>query len=330
MDQNNSTEATSSRSQSGTPARTTKTQTSALNAWKRHHARCLKDGLWHLVRRPLSAWATIFAIAIVLALPGFLMTLAAQIKHIGGAWASEQGQVNVYLKTGTDEAHVKDFTQWLHSQPNVRSTHVIPPEQGLKDLARRLNIDNLDSDFPNPLPTVVVLKLENPTDQASLALREEIRNNPLVENLSESGVWVKRLQTISQFFDQLSWWLLLLFGFTVVSVIGNTLRLELQKRREELALIALIGGTRRYMIRPLLYDGAIMGFLGGLVASGLIYTLLTMLTAPINQFAAEYGTQITVITPMMLTALLGAIGLSLGWLSAQLIGQNFLRHAVLA
>lgn len=330
MDQSNSTEATSSRSQSGTPARTAKTQTSSINAWKRHHARCLKDGLWHLVRRPLSAWATIFAIAIVLALPGFLMTLATQIKHIGGAWASEQGQVNVYLKTGTDEAHVKDFTQWLQSQPNVRSSHVIPPEQGLKDLARRLNIDSLDSDIPNPLPTVVVLKLENPTDQASLALREEIRNNPLVENLSESGVWVKRLQTISQFFDQLSWWLLLLFGFTVVSVIGNTLRLELQKRREELALIALIGGTRRYMIRPLLYDGAIMGLLGGLVASGLIYTLLTVLTAPINQFAAEYGTQITVITPMMLTALLGSIGLSLGWISAQLIGQNFLRHAVSA
>ncbi|WP_298217382.1 ABC transporter permease [Halothiobacillus sp.] len=327
MDQNHSTSA---KIPSGTPTRTARTKTSALNAWKRHHARCLKDGLWHLVRRPLSAWATIFAIAIVLALPGFLMTLAAQIKHIGGAWAAEQGQVNVYLKTGTDETHVKDFTQWLQSQPNVRSTHVIPPEQGLKDLARRLNIDSLDSDIPNPLPTVVVLKLKNPTDQASLALREEIRNNPLVENLSESGVWVKRLQTISQFFDELSWWLMFLFGFTVVSVIGNTLRLELQKRREELALIALIGGTRRYMIRPLLYDGAIMGLLGGLVASGLIYTLLTMLTAPINQFAAEYGTQITVITPMMLTALLGLIGLSLGWLSAQLIGRNFLRHAVSA
>lgn len=327
MDQNHSASA---KIPSGTPSRTARTKTSALNAWKRHHARCLKDGLWHLVRRPLSAWATIFAIAIVLALPGFLMTLAAQIKHIGGAWAAEQGQMNVYLKTGTDETHVNGFTQWLQSQPDVRSTHVIPPEQGLKDLARRLNIDSLDSDTPNPLPTVVVLKLKHPTDQASLALREEIRTNPLVENLSESGAWVKRLQTISQFFDQLSWWLMFLFGFTVVSVIGNTLRLELQKRREELALIALIGGTRRYMIRPLLYDGAIMGLLGGLVASGLIYTLLTMLTAPINQFAAEYGTQITLITPMMLTALLGLIGLSLGWLSAQLIGQNFLRHAVLA
>ena len=334
MDQNHAAEAAAPRAQTGntgsTQGRTKTTQTSALRAWRRHHIRCLKDGLWHLIRRPLSAWATIFAIAIVLALPGFLMTLAAQIKHIGGAWASEQGQVNVYLKTGTDEAHVKDFTQWLHSQPNVLDSQVIPPEQGLKDLARRLNIDNLDSDFPNPLPTVVVLKLKNPTDQASLALLEEIRNNPSVENLSESGAWVKRLQTISQFFDQLSWWLLLLFGFTVISVIGNTLRLELQKRREELALIALIGGTRRYMIRPLLYDGALMGLLGGVVASGLIYALLTVLTAPINQFAAEYGTQITVITPMVLTGLLGSIGLLLGWLSAQLIGQSFLRHAVLA
>lgn len=319
-----------SSANAGSAAGTTKTQTSALNAWKRHHLRCLKDGLWHLVRRPISAWATIFAIAIVLALPGFLMTLAAQIKHIGGAWASEQGQINVYLKKGTDEAHIKEFTQWLHSQPNVRNTHVIPPEEGLKELARRLKIENLDNDSPNPLPTVILLKLNNPSGQDSLSLREEIRNNPLVENLSQTGAWVKRLQTISRFFDQLSWWLLLLFGFTVIFVIGNTLRLELQKKRDELALIALIGGTRRYMIRPLLYDGAIMGLFGGLIASGLIYALISLITAPINQFAADYGTQITVITPLTLTALLGIIGLGLGWLSAQLIGQNFLRHAVLA
>lgn len=328
MDQNHPA-ATGGR-QHGVPIRTARTQASAINAWRRHHLRCLTDGLWQLARRPLSTWATIFAIAIVLALPGFLMTLGAQIKHIGGAWASEQGQVNVYLKTGTDEAHTKDFIHWLNTQPSVRSSHVIPPEQGLKDLAQRLKIDDLGDDFPNPLPTVVVLELSNPTDQTSLALLEEIRNNPLVENLSESGVWVKRLQTISRFFDQLSWWLLLLFGFTVIFVIGNTLRLELQKRREELALIALIGGTRRYMIRPLLYDGAIMGLLGGLVASGLIYLLLTALTAPINQFAAQYGAQIAIATPLKLTALLGAIGLALGWLGAQLIGRHFLRHAVLA
>lgn len=331
MDQPNTTLP---RDHGVTPAKTVKTKTSSLNAWKQHHVRCLLDGLRHLVHRPLSAWSTILAIAIVLALPGFLMTLAAQIKHIGGAWASEQGQMNVYLKTDANESGIKELIQWLHKQPSVRDSHIIPPEVGLKELAHRLKIDNLDKGlgqgFANPLPTVIVLTLNNPTDQASMALREELSTNPIVDNLSEPGSWVKRLQVISQFFDQLSWWLLLLFGFTVISVIGNTLRLELQKRREELALIALIGGTRRYMIRPLLYDGAIMGLLGGLVASALIYALLSILTAPINQFAEEYGTQITVIPPMMLTLLFGFIGLSLGWISAQLIGRNFLRRAVLA
>ncbi|MHB1230776.1 MAG: cell division protein FtsX [Halothiobacillus sp.] len=301
---------------------------SSLSAWQAHHYRCFKDALWRLLRKPMSAWATIFAIAVVLALPGFIMTLAGQIKHIGGVWASEQGQTNIYLHANAPAADIQNFKKWLDAQAPVRSSQEITPEDGLRELAQRLQISHLETLEPNPLPTVIVIHLHDATSQSTLALRQQIHNNPLVANLSEGGEWIKRLQEVSQFFDQLSWWILALFGLTVIFVVGNTLRLELQERREELALIGLIGGTRRYMLRPLLYDGAITGLLGGIVASLLVYALITVLTAPINQFAAGYGTRIIVIPPLLLSLLFGLIGLGLGWLSAQLIGQNFLRKTV--
>ncbi|MBN2855562.1 MAG: ABC transporter permease [Halothiobacillaceae bacterium] len=298
-----------------------------LCAWQAHHGRCFKDALWRLVRKPVSAWATIVAIAVVLALPGFIMTLAGQIKHIGGAWASEQGQINIYLHTQATPNEIQAFKTWLNAQAQVKSSQEITPQAGLKELAQQLQIQQITTLDPNPLPTVFLIHLHDPSGQATLALRQALSNNPLVANLSEGGAWIKRLQEISQFFDQISWWTLGLFGLTVIFVVGNTLRLELQERREELALIGLIGGTRRYMLRPLLYDGAITGLLGGIVASVLVFALITALAAPINQFAAGYGTRITVFPPLLLSLLFGGIGLALGWLSAQIIGQNFLRKS---
>ena len=310
------------------PNKTTQANQGFLSAWQAHHARCFKDALWRLVRKPISAWATIFAIAVVLALPGSIMTLANQIKHIGGVWASEQGQINIFLHNAATPSDIHSFKMWLNSQTQIKSSQEITPQAGLCELAERLQIQQINTLESNPLPTVFLVHLANPTSQEAITLRQTLSRNPLVANLSEGGEWIKRLQEVSHFFDELSWWLLGLFGLTVIFVVGNTLRLELQERRDELALIGLIGGTRRYMLRPLLYDGAVMGLLGGLIASVLVYGLITALTAPINQFAADYGTQITVLPPLLLSLLFCMIGLTLGWLSAQIIGQNFLRKSV--
>ncbi|MDA3876500.1 MAG: ABC transporter permease [Halothiobacillus sp.] len=300
----------------------------ALSAWAHHHRRCFKDALWRLLKRPISAWATIVTIAIVLALPGFIMTLATQIKQIGGMWASENGQMNVYLIPSAQTDQIQSFQTWLNHQSVVRDSRLITPQEGLHELAKRLNIDSLTDIQPNPLPSVIVVHLDRLTGDTVESLQHQIRTNPLVDNISEGGEWIKRLQEISLFFDRLSWWLLGLFGLTVIFVIGNTLRLELQERREELSLMALIGGTSRYMLRPLLYDGAITGLLGGMLASVIIYGLLTALAAPINNLATNYGAHITVITPLLMTALLGIIGLILGWFSAQIIGRNFIKKSV--
>lgn len=300
----------------------------ALSAWAKHHQRCFKDALWRLLKRPISAWATIVTIAIVLALPGFIMTLATQIKEIGGMWASENGQMNVYLVPSAHGEQIQSFQAWLKEQAIVRDTRLITPEAGLHELAKRLNIDSLDDIQPNPLPSVLVVHVRQLTGEAVESLKRQIRANPAVDSISEGGAWIQRLQEISHFFDQLSWWLLGLFGITVIFVIGNTLRLELQERREELSLMALIGGTSRYMLRPLLYDGAITGLLGGVLASGIIYGLLSALATPINNLATNYGAHISVIAPLLMTLLLGSTGLILGWFSAQIIGRNFIKKSV--
>lgn len=293
----------------------------ALAAWRQHHGQCLAQALRRPLRRPLSAWSTIIVIAIVLALPGLAMTLASQITRIGGLWVSDNAQFNVYLKADAKAKQISRFSDWLGRQPQVESHREISPSEGLKSLTERLHLKDLDMLGDNPLPTVFVVRLSSPATQTMLTFRQQLQANPAVDSVSEGGDWIKRLQQISEIVQTAGWTLLLMLGITVVFVIGNTLRLEMQERQAELQLIALIGGTRRYMLRPLLYDGLVMGAVGGLLAGLVVYLVMGVLSPPLNHFAASYGATINTNPPPTIMWLLGLAGAVLGWLSAQITGR---------
>lgn len=294
----------------------------ALASWRQHHAACLSQALRRPLRRPLSAWSTILVIAIVLALPGLAMTFAKQITRVGGLWISDNAQFNVYLKDASTADQIKSFGQWLQKQPQVASQHEITPDEGLKALTERLHLQSVDDlAAQNPLPTVFVVHLADPSTQTMLDFRQQLLQQDAVGSVSEGGDWIRRLQQISNIVKTSGWTLLLMLGITVVFVMGNTLRLEMQERRAELRLIALIGGTRRYMLRPLLYDGLVMGLVGGLVASIVVYLVMGVLSDPLNQFASSYGAALSTTPPADIIWVLGLTGALLGWFSAQLIGR---------
>jgi cell division transport system permease protein len=81
----------------------------------------------------------------------------------------------------------------------------------------------------------------------------------------------------------------ILLGVAVLFIVGNTIRLELQSRHEEIAVTKLMGATDGFVRRPFLYAGFWYGFAGG-VAGWLIVTfVLLLLSGPVDRLAELYG-----------------------------------------
>ncbi|MGM0516129.1 MAG: cell division protein FtsX [Pseudomonadota bacterium] len=295
-----------------------------LATWRRHHGQCLRGAMSRMIRRPLGAWATILVLGIVLSLPALVMTLGHQVERIGELWMADAARMDVYLEPGIGAEERDELIEWLERQPTVDTLQLISPEAGMQTLALRLQIDGLDSMESSPLPWVAELTLRDTRLDTRLTLAEGLHQQPAVADFSAGGEWIERLEQIRGFFDELGWWLLLLLGLTVIFVVGNTLRLELLERRREIALIALIGGTQRYMLRPLLYDGTLTGLLGGAVAAGLVSAALAVISEPVQRFAASYGAAVEPATDPALVGLLLLAGTFLGWLSAQVTGRFYI------
>jgi cell division transport system permease protein len=112
----------------------------------------------------------------------------------------------------------------------------------------------------------------------------------------------------------------------VLLIIGNTIRLAVLNRRDEIEITKLIGGTNAFIRRPFLYTGTLQGLLGALLAWLLVGLGLLLLADPINNLAGLYGSRFEAENLGILAtlALIGAGGL-LGWLGSRLAVGRHLR-----
>jgi cell division transport system permease protein len=80
-------------------------------------------------------------------------------------------------------------------------------------------------------------------------------------------------------------------GLAVLLIIGNTIRLEIQNRHDEIAITKLIGATNAFIRRPFLYMGFWFGLLGGMTAWLLVSLSLWLLSGPISSLTGLYQSE---------------------------------------
>jgi len=78
--------------------------------------------------------------------------------------------------------------------------------------------------------------------------------------------WLERLYALLDIARELVSLIGVLLFVSVVLIIGNTIRLNILSKREEILVMKLVGATDAFIHRPFLYTGFWYGLLGGLIA----------------------------------------------------------------
>jgi cell division transport system permease protein len=125
---------------------------------------------------------------------------------------------------------------------------------------------------------------------------------------------VERLNAALDFLRRLGLFTGVLLIATVVIVVGNTIRLDIQNRSAEIEVAKLLGATDAFVRRPFLYLGLWYGVLGGIVAMLILLIGLWALGGPISQLAGLYGSSFELggASGGSLLAVL-AMGILAGW-----------------
>lgn len=314
------------------PPRTPKTtQQSVVVARVRNyfglHFHVLMSSLNRLGRTPLASFMTAAVIGIALALPAAVHVFLNKLQAVSSVW-QESTQITVILKKGVVDGAAIALSHQLQGWPEITKVRYISPEQALKEFEQQSGMSDVAGLLnENPLPGVlVVTPAKSQTAMQIEALLPRLQKLSEAESAQMDVEWVRRLHGLLSVSERAVLTFGGLLALAVLFIIGNTIRLLIQNRQDEVEVVKLIGGSDAFVRRPFLYTGIWFGLFGGMVAWVLVNLLLLALAGPVGQLASLYGSDFRLgFADFETTAILLFIGPFLGLVGAWLVSGRYLR-----
>jgi len=301
-----------------------------LRRWALDHVRVLVATLGRLSREPVSTFLTAAVIGITLALPAGLHVLVQNVNAISYSWEGTL-QASLFLEDEVTPERGRALVRELEQRQDVGKASYISREQSMvefRELSGFGEALDLLADI-NPLPAVIVVtpKRDLPKERMQ-ALMDALAALPEVEMAKLDQKWLDRLFAILAIVERAVLIIAGVLALAVMVTVGNTIRLEIEARREEIIVMKLIGAPDSFIRRPFLYTGLWYGLGGGVMAWLLVHGAIYALSGPARRLAGLYDSSYALagLTPQA-TLIVLAAGVTLGVVgSAWTVGRQLGRY----
>ena len=299
-----------------------------FSIWLTRHASTSLASLGRLVRHPFSSLMIVLVIAVTLALPAAINLVVKNAQQISGSWDNAL-DFSVFLKHELAESEAEGLGRLIAQRADVQSVAFISADDAMVDFKEQSGFGAALDQLPeNPLPhTLIVRPSAGNTSASMVLLQEELQNLPETEHVQVDTEWVQRFHAILDIVRQAIVIGAALLGIAIIVIIGNTIRLDIENRREEIEVTKLIGASNAFVRRPFLWTGFWYGLFGGLMALALVSYGLYLLEGPVARLAGLYQSNIA-IASMNLTeggAIIG-IGIFLGLFGSWFTAARHMRR----
>jgi cell division transport system permease protein len=282
------------------------------------HLRQAVNSLGELWRSPFASMMTIGVLAFSITLPSTLYVLVKNTEQISQQW-EQASEISLFLQEGVSEADAQQLLTRLRLWPEIAEVVYISADSALEEFQSLSGLgDALNYLEKNPLPAVVLVvptsKHASPTSAGILL--DKLRKEREVEIGKLDIEWLERLYALIGIAKDLVSLLAVLLFFAVVLIIGNTIRLNILNKRDEIVVMKLVGATDAFIQRPFLYTGFWFGFLGGIMGWVTVLIILLWVDYSMQDFMEKYQVDFdltdmglsTLVVMLMVSVSLGIAG----------------------
>ncbi len=278
-----------------------------------HASRAIQDILKNLFLNSV----TIITIALSILITSAFVLFFVNASEIMNTWKKEI-RMMVYLKPDVGSGAIADLQLKIIGMYGVREARYIPREEAMNQLKEQLKeqaflFAGLEE---NPLPNAFEILVDASTDNEKEMhrLAEIIEGLPPVETVEFGRQWFKRFTNIFNLFRLAGYAMGGLFFMAAIFIVGNTIRLMLYSRREEVEIMRLVGATDGFIKAPFYIEGLIQGALGGISGIGLLFLIYMLISAKVRQgvagglFTIHFLSVTQVLAIILGSTLIGLIG----------------------
>ncbi len=243
---------------------------------------CIKQGLKNIRRNLLFSMASIGTIVACLFLFGIfyaiVLNMKTEIQSIENTIT-----ISVFFEKGTDEPKIMKIGDELKSMKNVDHITYVSADKAWKSYVDE--VYNGDEEYVNS-----VFGEDNPLLNSSsyeLTLKDISKQGDTVKKIEEvDGVrkvnssegTAKSLNSLNKLVGYTSLGVIAILLFVSLFLITNTITIGISVRKEEIAIMKLIGAKDIFVRAPFLVEGAIIGLVGSIIPIGIVYFIYNAVT----------------------------------------------------
>ncbi|MDE7035786.1 MAG: permease-like cell division protein FtsX, partial [Eubacteriales bacterium] len=223
----------------------------------------LKEGVRSIFHHGFMSFATVSIILACLLITGSVTLLSFNI-NLAIADLQAQSEIVVWVDDSYSGEQARGLERELLAIENVASVEFKAKDTALEEFRAELGedagmLDDFDSEH-NPLPDSYHVTLKD----VSLVrqTRSQIRQIAGVDDTDSSEDTIAMLLRVQRVCQIVSLVLVIALGAISIFIISNTVKLAMFSRRDEIAIMKMVGATNWFIRWPFVIEGLLLGLVG--------------------------------------------------------------------
>ena len=274
----------------------------------------IQQGFKNIIRNSMFSLASMATMAACIFMFGIFYILVFNVNAMVQD-AEESVAITVFFDEGLSEEQIKEIGKEVGKRTEVRDMVFVSAEEAwesFKEVYFEGNEEYAEGFSENPLANSAnyAIYLKDISQQTSLV--KYLENIEGVREVKQSQSVAETLTEFNKILSIVSGGIIMILLCVAIFLINNTITVGIAVRREEIAIMKLIGATDYLVRSPFIVEGIVIGLIGASAPLILLYVLYDKVVIYVAQKFAFVGSLLEFVSPNILFQGLVPIGLALG------------------
>ena len=274
----------------------------------------IQQGFKNIARNSMFSLASMATMAACIFMFGIFYILVFNVNAMVQD-AEESVAVTVFFDEGLTEDQIKEIGKEVEKRSEVREMVFVSAEEAwenFKDIYFEGNEEYAEGFSENPLANSAnyAIYLKDISKQSTLV--KYLENLEGVREVKQSQSVAETLTEFNKILSIVSGGIIMILLCVAVFLINNTITVGIAVRREEIAIMKLIGATDYLVRSPFVVEGIVIGLVGACAPLALLYVLYDKVVIYVAEKFSFIGSMMEFVSPHTLFQGLVPIGLALG------------------
>ena len=273
------------------------------------------QGLKNIWRNKLFSLASIATMSACIFLFGVFYSIGVNFNQM--VHTAEEGvAVTVFFNEGTTDAQIKDIADKISKRPEVADYKYVTADEAWKSFKKEYfkGKEELAEGFANDNPLAnsehYEIYLNDVSKQQSLV--KYLQKLDGVREVHQSEVAAKTLSDFNSLIGYIFVGVIIILIAVAVFLINNTVTVGISVRKEEIAIMKLIGAKDTFVRAPFIVEGVFIGLIGSAIPLVLLFFLYQTIIRYVSERFQFIGSLVTFVPAHSVFRILIPVSLILG------------------